>query len=347
MAFDPKNVDLTTADAREIVCYLQLGENEYNGHLPARISAVFVMLVVSTLGVAFPYIGKQMPKLRIPTHVYLFARYFGSGVIISTAFIHLLDPAYANIGSNSCVGMTGNWSLYPWAPAIMLFSCMSIFAIDVTAQKYVADRYGMNVHTANIESLITKSTPASTSQAIVPRTDEEDTVNEQMAEKIAFAQQFAAFSILEAGIIWHSVFIGLNFGVAGEEWSTLYIVLMFHQAFEGLGIGARLSMIPMPGKYRRWLPWACIAGYGITTPISMAIGLGVRTTYNSDGYEAKLIAGVFDAISAGILVYNGLVELLARDFIFEPQTKSNRRLAFMMGCVFLGALIMCIIGAWA
>lgn len=89
MAFDPKNVDLTTADAREIVCYLQLGENEYNGHLPARISAVFVMLVVSTLGVAFPYIGKQMPKLRIPTHVYLFARYFGSGVIISTAFIHL------------------------------------------------------------------------------------------------------------------------------------------------------------------------------------------------------------------------------------------------------------------
>lgn len=163
---------------------------------------------------------------------------------------------------------------------------MSIFAIDVTAQKYVADRYGMNVHTANIESLITKSTPASTSQAIVPRTDEEDTVNEQMAEKIAFAQQFAAFSILEAGIIWHSVFIGLNFGVAGEEWSTLYIVLMFHQAFEGLGIGARLSMIPMPGKYRRWLPWACIVGYGITTPISMAIGLGVRTTYNSDGYEA-------------------------------------------------------------
>ncbi|KAG9682747.1 zinc-regulated transporter 1, partial [Aureobasidium melanogenum] len=347
MAFDPKNVDLTTADAREIVCYLQLGENEYNGHLPARISAVFVMLVVSTLGIAFPYLGKRMPKLRIPVHVYLFARYFGSGVIISTAFIHLLDPAYENIGSNSCVGMTGNWSLYPWAPAIMLFSCMSIFAIDVTAQKYVADKYGLNVHTTNVENMITKSTPSVTpNQTLETHSDEEDTDN-YMAEKIAFAQQFAAFSILEAGIIWHSVFIGLNFGVAGEEWSTLYIVLMFHQAFEGLGIGARLSMIPMPGKYRRWLPWACIIGYGITTPISMAIGLGVRTTYNSGGYEAKLIAGVFDAISAGILVYNGLVELLARDFIFEPQSKSNSRLAFMMGCVFLGAMVMCILGEWA
>jgi zinc transporter 1/2/3 len=89
MAFDPTNVDLTTASARDIICYLQLGENQYSGHLPARISAVFVMLVVSTLGTAFPYIGKQMPRLRIPISVYLFARYFGSGVVVSTAFIHL------------------------------------------------------------------------------------------------------------------------------------------------------------------------------------------------------------------------------------------------------------------
>ena len=87
--FDPTNIDLTTASPRDIICYLQLGKNEYNGNLPARISAVFGRLVVSTLGTAFPYIGKQFPRLRIPTVVYLFARYFGSGVIVSTAFIHL------------------------------------------------------------------------------------------------------------------------------------------------------------------------------------------------------------------------------------------------------------------
>jgi len=88
-SFDPTHVDLTTASPRDVICYFQLGENEYNGHLPARISAVFVMLVVSTLGTAFPYIGTRFPRLRIPTAVYLFARYFGSGVIVSTAFVHL------------------------------------------------------------------------------------------------------------------------------------------------------------------------------------------------------------------------------------------------------------------
>ncbi|THX56382.1 ZIP zinc/iron transport family [Aureobasidium pullulans] len=346
--FDPTNIDLTTASPRDIICYLQLGKNEYNGHLPARISAVFVMLVVSTLGTAFPYIGKQFPRLRIPTAVYLFARYFGSGVIVSTAFIHLLDPAYQNIGPNSCVGMTGNWAMYSWTPAIMLASCMCIFVVDVVAQKYVADRYGLDLHT-NVEGIITGSAPSTTTMSSESRqkTDEEKALDTEKAEKVAFAQQFAAFLILEFGIIWHSIFIGLNFGVAGSEWSTLYIVLMFHQGFEGLGIGARMSMIPFPAKYRNWLPWLCIAGYGVTTPISMAVGLGLRTTYNSGNYESLLIVGVFDAISAGILVYNGLVELLARDFLFEPQTKSNRRLTFMMVCVFLGAMLMCIVGEWA
>jgi zinc transporter 1/2/3 len=185
--------------------------------------------------------------------------------------------------------MTGNWSIYPWTPAIMLASCMIIFAIDVTAQKYVADRYGLDIHATNVESLVTSnSSPpsATTTQASRPKTDEEKQLDHNKFEEVAFVQQFAAFSILEAGIIWHSVFIGLNFGVAGSEWSTLYIVLMFHQAFEGLGIGARLSTIPFPQRYKNWLPWMCIAGYGITTPISMAIGLGVRTTYNSGSYEA-------------------------------------------------------------
>ncbi|THZ27571.1 ZIP zinc/iron transport family [Aureobasidium pullulans] len=346
--FDPTNIDLTTASPRDIICYLQLGKNEYNGHLPARISAVFVMLVVSTLGTAFPYIGKQFPRLRIPTAVYLFARYFGSGVIVSTAFIHLLDPAYQNIGPNSCVGMTGNWAMYSWTPAIMLASCMCIFVVDVVAQKYVADRYGLDLHT-NVEGIITGSAPSNTpaSRDVIHKTDEEKALDTEKAEKVAFAQQFAAFLILEFGIIWHSIFIGLNFGVAGSEWSTLYIVLMFHQGFEGLGIGARMSMIPFPVKYRNWLPWLCIAGYGVTTPISMAVGLGLRTTYNSGSYESLLIVGVFDAISAGILVYNGLVELLARDFLFEPQTRSNRRLTFMMVCVFFGAMLMCIVGEWA
>ena len=89
---------------------------------------------------------------------------------------------------------------------------------------------------------------------------------EEMLER-SFRQQIAAFLILEFGVIFHSVIIGLNLGTAGDEFSTLYPVLVFHQSFEGLGIGARMSAIPFPKRYN-WLPWFLCTGYGLTTPIA-------------------------------------------------------------------------------
>ena len=61
-----------------------------------------------------------------------------------------------------------------------------------------------------------------------------------------------------------------------------------------------------------------------------------------------MVSGVLDSMSAGILIYTGLVELLARDFLFNPMgTKDNTRLAFMMVNVFLGAGLMALLGKWA
>jgi zinc transporter 1/2/3 len=177
-------------------------------------------------------------------------------------------------------------------------------------------------------------------------TDAESLQSELSIER-SFRTQIAAFLILEFGVIFHSVIIGLNLGTAGDEFSTLYPVLVFHQSFEGLGIGARMSAIEFP-KRLAWLPWALCSLYGLTTPIAIAIGLGLRTTYNSGSFTANVISGVLDSISAGILIYTGLVELLARDFLFNSDlSKDGRRLTFMVVCVFLGAMVMALLGKWA
>lgn len=108
-----------------------------------------------------------------------------------------------------------------------------------------------------------------------------------------------------------------------------------------------MSSIPFP-KRLNWLPWVLCAAYGLTTPIAIAIGLGVRTTYNGDSYTANVVSGVLDAVSAGILIYTGLVELLARDFLYNPQrTRDNKQLAFMVCSVLLGAGLMALLGKWA
>lgn len=85
--FDPHNVDLTTADPKAVICALAASENEYNASLGARVSAIFVILIVSSAATFFPVLAARVRWLRVNIYVYLFARYFGAGVIVATAFI--------------------------------------------------------------------------------------------------------------------------------------------------------------------------------------------------------------------------------------------------------------------
>ena len=71
-AFNASNVDLTTADPRDVICALEASSNDYNGQLGARISALFVIMIVSSFGTFFPVVAKRVPRLRIP----LYGTYF-------------------------------------------------------------------------------------------------------------------------------------------------------------------------------------------------------------------------------------------------------------------------------
>ncbi|OJJ86859.1 high-affinity Zn(2+) transporter ZRT1 [Aspergillus glaucus CBS 516.65] len=350
-SFNASNVDLSTASKEDVLCYLALSENDYNGHLGARISSIFVILFVSTAFTFFPVVAKRNPGWKIPHSVYLFARYFGTGVIVATAFIHLLDPAYSSIGPNTCVGSSGHWGDYSWCAAIVLTSVMIIFLMDLAAEVYVEHKYGVERDESATDAILTSNPHAHAGASDERPTPTRSKSNELFSDdssnaERSFRQQIAAFLILEFGIIFHSVIIGLNLGVTGEEFATLYPVLVFHQSFEGLGIGARMSAIPF-GRHK-WLPWVLCLAYGLTTPISIAIGLGVRTTYNPDSKVALIVQGVLNAVSAGILIYSALVELLARDFLFDPcRTKRRSQLLYMVFCMLLGAGIMALIGKWA
>jgi zinc transporter 1/2/3 len=118
--------------------------------------------------------------------------------------------------------------------------------------------------------------------------------------------------------------------------------------FEGLGLGSRLSTLDFP-KGRIYQVYLLGLTYAFVTPIGMAIGLGVRTTYSPNSQTALLASGIFDAVSAGILLYTGLVELLAHEFIFnrEIYTMPIAHLIFRVVCLCLGTALMALLGKWA
>jgi zinc transporter 1/2/3 len=143
------------------------------------------------------------------------------------------------------------------------------------------------------------------------------------------------------------VLIGLTLAV-DPDFVVLFVVLAFHQTFEGLGVGSRLAFLPLPDGYRHVPVLAAIA-YGLATPVGIAVGLGVRQTYNPESPTASIVSGVMDSISAGILLYTGLVELLAHEFLFNKAMieGSNGKLAYAVGSMMLGCAVMALLGRWA
>lgn len=64
----------------------------------------------------------------------------------------------------------------------------------------------------------------------------------------------------------------------------------------------------LPPQYN-FVPFYAAFLYAITTPIGIAVGLGIRNTYNPGSTTASIVSGVMDSLSAGILLYTGLVEV--------------------------------------
>lgn len=153
------------------------------------------------------------------------------------------------------------------------------------------------------------------------------------------------WQVLELGIISHSVIIGLSLGVSQSPCTIrpLIAALSFHQFFEGFALGGCISQAQF--KTLSTTLMACF--FAITTPAGIAFGTAISSSYNPDSPRALVIEGIFDCVSAGILIYMALVDLIAADFL-SKRMKCNVRLqvlSYLM--LFLGAGMMSALAIWA
>ena len=157
--------------------------------------------------------------------------------------------------------------------------------------------------------------------------------------------------LLEAGILFHSIFIGMAVSVAtGTQFVVLLIAICFHQTFEGFALGARIAgLIPALFDASSPKPWLMALAYGMTTPIGQLLGLGLHRVYDPASVAGLLSVGVTNAVSSGLLLFAGLVQLLAEDFLSDRSyelLKGQRRVEACMAVV-CGGFLMAIVGAFA
>ncbi|KAF6787597.1 membrane zinc transporter [Colletotrichum sojae] len=348
-------------------------------NMPLRIASIFIILVASLLGGFLPIFLQRTTRMHVPKMTFFVFKYVGTGVIIATAWMHLLSPGVEALHNECLAPMLGE---YDWAFAIGLMTVMVMFLIEMIASNVSTGAFSHG-HSHELDGPTVTADTKPNDQATDGTSGSEVCPHDGDAERGAgfvdprkvpglpddvsyppggmdhlghardhvegdshssLAGQLTAIFILEFGVVFHSIFIGLVLATS-DELVVLLVVLTFHQFFEGLGLGSRLAVATWP-SHGRWWPHILAGIYGLSTPLAIAIGIAAKP---SSAQTQTLINGIFDSISAGILMYTGLVELLAHEFMFNPQMRKSplKIQLFAFGCVALGACVMAVLANWA
>jgi zinc transporter 1/2/3 len=117
--------------------------------------------------------------------------------------------------------------------------------------------------------------------------------------------------------------------------------------FEGVALGTCIAELPKAAAST--LQKCIMAGvFALITPIGMAIGIGVLNEFNGNDPSTIVAIGTLDALSAGILAWFGIVEMLARDWMHGRLLNASLvRTACAMLALVAGLILMSVLGKWA
>ncbi|KAG6503630.1 zinc transporter 5-like [Zingiber officinale] len=322
--------------------------------LPLKIAAAFSILVCSAAGVLIPSLGKWIPAIRPENSPFFVVKSFAAGVILATAFIHILPDAFEGL-SSPCLDPIP-WQSFPFAGFAAMMAAIGTLMIDTIATGYFtrvhtqgraaavaesiaageAEKGATDIDVVDVEGMMYHMTHGH-SHAV--GTADDSSSNTQLIRHRIIAQ------VLELGILVHSVIIGISLGVSNSP-STLkplLVALIFHQFLEGMGLGGCIAQARF--KVRSMLTMGLF--FSLTTPAGVVIGIGISSVYNENSPSSLITQGILDSVAAGILIYMALVDLLAADFM-NPKVQSNVKLQVMINfALLLGAGLMSLLAKWA
>lgn len=312
-------------------------------NIPLRIGLLFVILVTSAIGVFGPMVAKSFLKIPTTGVVFTVIKQFGTGVIISTALVHLMTHANLMWG-NDCLGelkYEATSSAITMAGMFLAFFLEYIGSRMFGSSPHHHNESGNNTGDEDVEKAHPTQDTANSSTQRVQSHDSNEPV-----ECLIEPNSKVSVLVMEAGIVFHSILIGITLVVAGDSFFiTLFIVIIFHQMFEGLSLGARISTLRNTNALNKIVMGLI---FSLITPIGMAIGIGVLSKFNGNDPSTLIALGTLDAFSAGVLLWTGLVEMWAHDWIFGYLASASWLItSIAMVSLMAGMVLMSLLGKWA
>lgn len=269
----------------------------------------------------------------------------------------MLSPASENL-SNECLPPIFSEDGYPaFAPAICLGGILFVQFIQFCISKEVRRVHEQLTHVNEAEMQTHRDIEKNETPKDTPKHSHNHHDHEHAYGLVLRKERQIGAYVLEMGVASHSMIIGntiissfshslgIALGVSREEFKPLLAALVFHQFFEGMA----LSTVVLESDFKkRAASIIMVVFYTLTTPIGMAIGIGISNSFNENSVENLVTQGVLDALSAGILLYDGLVNVVAPHFKNESFMKqSTLEQALQLVSLWVGACVMALIGKWA
>ncbi|KAK6161962.1 hypothetical protein DH2020_001803 [Rehmannia glutinosa] len=284
-----------------------------------KLIAIGAILLAGVSGVSIPLLGKKRRFLKTDSNLFVAAKAFAAGVILATGFVHILPDATSAL-TDPCLPKFP-WSKFPFSGFITMMAALGTLLADFVGTQYYERKQEKQSQTVKVDS----SDEVSESGIVPVETRGHSHAQEQGACAGHVTEDSHGHShshgigggdeeggVLELGIVSHSVIIGLSLGVSHSPCTIRPLIgaLSFHQFFEGFALGGCISQAQFRSLHSTLM--ACF--FAVTTPLGIAVGIGISSVYNSNSARALIIEGILDSISAGILVYMALVDLIAADF---------------------------------
>jgi zinc transporter 1/2/3 len=145
-----------------------------------------------------------------------------------------------------------------------------------------------------------------------------------------------------------SLVIGLGMGTAVDAAAAaalpaVTVAMVFHQALEGLALGAVLAparFLPM------WKRCVMIVAYALTMPAGIAAGIALAASFDPGSVTAQGVQGALSTFSAGLLLHLSMFQLIGEELTRHDLLVRPRLAAALFAAIAAGAASMAVIALW-
>ncbi|KAL9367630.1 hypothetical protein Peur_038829 [Populus x canadensis] len=313
-----------------------------------KLISILIIFFTSIIGISSPVLlARYFHGKALYDKATLIIKCFAAGVILSTSLVHVLPDAYDAL-SDCHVASKHPWKDFPFAGFVTLIGVLLALLVDLAASARLEQHgHGHGHGNGNGNG---QYTVVGIQEEMVGKKESDKSVKVEIMEEVDLVKvkQRLVSQVLEIGIIFHSVIIGVTMGMSQNKCTIrpLVTALAFHQIFEGMGLG---GCIAQAGFSLGTVAYMCFM-FAVTTPMGIVLGMIIfsMTGYDDSNPNALIMEGLLGSLSSGILVYMGLVDLIAADFFHNKLMSSApwlKKASYI--ALALGSTSMSILALWA